>query len=113
MTKLNNSQCQHHILSPKPMQSCQTFNQNLVLLFVFSFSYFALSSSRAISFVFKYLSAILFVLGKSLPRTQALWFVYVIKRTWDGTYMIDQINPRGPRKGRASHRTTHSAWAGN
>jgi hypothetical protein len=20
-----------------------------------------------------------------LPRTQALWFVYVIKRTWDGT----------------------------
>jgi hypothetical protein len=38
-----------------------------VLLFVFSFSSFALSSSRAISFVFnKYLSAILFVLGKSL-----------------------------------------------
>jgi hypothetical protein len=25
-------------------------------------------------------------------------------------YEIDQINPRGPRKGRASHRTTHSAW---
>jgi hypothetical protein len=23
---------------------------------------------------------------------------------------IDKINPRGPRKGRASHRTTHSAW---
>ena len=23
---------------------------------------------------------------------------------------IDQINPRGARKGRASHRTTHSAW---
>ena len=38
-------------------QSCQMFNQNLLLLFIFSFSYFALSSSRAISFVFKYLSA--------------------------------------------------------
>jgi hypothetical protein len=37
------------------------------------------------------------------PRTQALWFVYV--RTWN-----DQIDPRGPRKGHASHRTTHSAW---
>ena len=61
MTKLDNSQCQHHILSaPKLMQSCQTFNQNVLLLFVFSFSYFALSFSRAISF------AILFVLGKSL-----------------------------------------------
>jgi hypothetical protein len=23
---------------------------------------------------------------------------------------IDQIDPRGPRKGHASHRTTHSAW---
>ena len=23
---------------------------------------------------------------------------------------MDQINPRGARKGRASHRTTHSAW---
>ena len=23
--------------------------------------------------------------GYHLPRTQALWFVYVIKRTWDGT----------------------------
>jgi hypothetical protein len=23
---------------------------------------------------------------------------------------IDQINPRGPRKGHASHRTIHSAW---
>ena len=45
---------------------------------------------------------------RALPRTQALWFVYVIKRTWDGE--IDQINLRGPRKGRASHRTTHSAW---
>jgi hypothetical protein len=45
---------------------------------------------------------------RALPRTQALWFVYIIKRTWDGE--IDQINLRGPRKGRASHRTTHSAW---
>ena len=33
-------------------QSCQIFNQNLVPLFVFSFSYFALRYSRAISFVF-------------------------------------------------------------
>jgi hypothetical protein len=24
---------------------------------------------------------------------------------------IDQIDPRGPGKGYASHRTTHSAWA--
>jgi hypothetical protein len=23
---------------------------------------------------------------------------------------IDQIDPRGPRKGHASHRTAHSAW---
>ena len=23
---------------------------------------------------------------------------------------IDQIDPHGPRKGHASHRTTHSAW---
>jgi hypothetical protein len=63
-------------------QSCQTINQNLVLLFVFSFSFFLLkqhlvllfvfssSSSRAISFhiciLLKYLAAILFVSGKSL-----------------------------------------------
>jgi hypothetical protein len=40
MTKLDTSQCQHHILSPKPSLSCQTFNTNLVLLFVFSFSSF-------------------------------------------------------------------------
>ena len=38
MSKLDTSQCQHHILSPKPC--CQTFDQNLVLLFVFSFSSF-------------------------------------------------------------------------
>ena len=53
----DNSQCQHQILS---------LNLNLVLLFV---SPFALSSSGAISFVFKWLSAILlstilFVLAK-------------------------------------------------
>jgi hypothetical protein len=54
-------------------------------------------------------------LSNELPRTQALWFVYVIKRTRDGTRErktensaeIDQINPR---KGNASHRTAHSAW---
>ena len=34
-----------------------------------------------------------------LPRTQALWFVYVIK-------LIHAAHS----KGRASHRTTHSAW---
>ena len=61
MTKLDTSQCQHHILSPKPSPAilstkiccfCSYFHlvilfikQNLVLLFVFSSS-----SSRAISF---------------------------------------------------------------
>jgi hypothetical protein len=46
-------------------QFSQTFNQNFVLLFVFSFS----SSIGQFQFTFailKYLSAILFVLGKSL-----------------------------------------------
>jgi hypothetical protein len=90
MTKLGTSQCQHHILSPKPSPVypagsglspvrlstkiwcfCSYFHlvlllkQHLVLLFVFSSS-----SSRAISFhiciLLKYVSAILFVLGKSL-----------------------------------------------
>jgi hypothetical protein len=39
------------------------------------------------------------------------------QHVWDSTrgrktenHEIDQINLRGPRKGRASHRTTHSAW---
>jgi hypothetical protein len=27
-----------------------------------------------------------------------------------GMFVIDQIDPRGPRKDHASHRTTHSAW---
>jgi hypothetical protein len=55
------------------------------------------------------------IIARYQPRTQALWFVYVIKRTWDGTRgrkmenEIDQINPRGPRKGRASPEP-HSAW---
>ena len=77
MTKLDTSQCQHHILSPKPSPArlsnkfwcfCSYFHlvlllkQNLVVLFVFTSS-----SSRAISHLcLKYLSAILFVLGKSL-----------------------------------------------
>ena len=80
MTKLGTSQCQHHILSPKPSLVrlstkiwcfCSYFHlvlllkQHLVLLFVFSSS-----SSREISFhiciLLKYLSAIFFVLGKSL-----------------------------------------------
>jgi hypothetical protein len=41
MTKLDTSQCQHHIFSPnyKPSPAMQTINQNLVLLFVFSFSF--------------------------------------------------------------------------
>ena len=53
-------------------QFCQTFNQSI---FVFSFSYFALSSSRAISFVFKYLSAILLVLGTILGTVLVQFWV--------------------------------------
>jgi hypothetical protein len=61
-------------------QFCQTFKQNLVLLFVFSFSYFVQAKFGAFVRIFiwflhgnfisrlclKYLSAIVFVLGKSL-----------------------------------------------
>jgi hypothetical protein len=71
------SQCQHKA------ESCHTFNQTLVLLFVFSFSSFVKAKFGALvclfidlvplgqfhfTFVFnlKYLSAILFVLRKSL-----------------------------------------------
>jgi hypothetical protein len=77
MTKLDTSQCHHHILSPKPSPArlsnkiwcfCSYFHlvlllkQNLVLLFLFTSS-----SSWAISHLrLKYISAILFVLGKSL-----------------------------------------------
>jgi hypothetical protein len=57
---------QHHILSPKPSPARLSIKIWCFNLFVFSFSSLALSSYRAISFVFKYFSAILFVLGKSL-----------------------------------------------
>ena len=91
MTKLDTSQCEHHILSPKPSPArlstkiwcfCSYFHlvillkQHLVLLFVFSSS-----SSRGISFhiciLLKYLSAILFVLGKSLIVLQYNYFVKI------------------------------------
>jgi hypothetical protein len=53
MTKLDTSQCQHHILSPvAKVQSCQTFNQNLVLLFVFSFSSFVKANFGAFVRIF-------------------------------------------------------------
>jgi hypothetical protein len=35
---------------------------------------------------------------KTQPRTLALWFVYVIKRTWDGT------------RGRKMENSAGSAW---
>jgi hypothetical protein len=54
MTKLDTFNVNmHHILSPvAKVQSCQTFNQNLVLLFVFSFSYFVKANFGAFVCIF-------------------------------------------------------------
>jgi hypothetical protein len=38
------------------------------------------------------------ICSEKQPRTQALWFVYVIKRTWDGT------------RGRKMENSAGSAW---
>jgi hypothetical protein len=44
------------------------------------------------------LRSVRFVYLFNQPRTQALWFVYVIKRTWDGT------------RGRKMENSAGSAW---
>jgi hypothetical protein len=70
-------------------QSCQNFNQNLVLLFVFSFNSFVQAKFGAFVRIFishlclKYLSAILFVLGKSLIVVQYIvqYIMYVLEVT--------------------------------
>jgi hypothetical protein len=80
MTKLDTYFSMSTSYSLAKAQSCQTLNQNLLLLFVFSFNSFVQAKFGAFVRIFfqflhgnfisdlclKYLSAILFVLGKSL-----------------------------------------------
>ena len=58
--------------------------------------------------IFAWIKSSINVPGKS-PASNPGALVCLRQLSARGT-VFDQINPRGPRKGHASHRTTHSAW---